>query len=237
MLSTPTIPADLSTINLRAGCGSGEEGDRCAIQEYRAWCGLDASSDKRPEGVCPVLHRLVIGFNDKSEVWRKALVAWLPKLTGSEGNAATRHARAFKAADWAVRVFAPIALDAGGRKADAEKLRNLAPIVDKETAETARAAAEAACAADAADAADAYAADAADAAAAYAAYAAAAYAAAAYAADAAAADAYAAYAAAAYAAAADAAAAAYAADAAACAAAAKIDPVAVLDSLLAINKG
>ncbi len=153
MSRAPTIPADLSAIELRKGCGSGEEGDRCAIQEYRAWCGLDASSDKRPEGVCPVLHRLVIGLNDARSEWRKAIVAWLPKLADSEGTPETRQARAFKAADWAVRVFAPIALDARGYAEHATKLRALAAIVDKETAKTAKDAAAYAAAYAAADAA------------------------------------------------------------------------------------
>jgi hypothetical protein len=130
---TLNVPADLTTIELRKGCGSGKEGDRCAIQEYRAWCGLDPAGDSRPEGVCPVLHSMVIGLNDARLEWRRALVNWLPLLANTEGNAATRQARAYKAADWAVRVFAPLALDAKYPE-HAAKLRAMAEIVNKETA-------------------------------------------------------------------------------------------------------
>ena len=151
------IPASLSKIKLVAGCGTGREGDRCAIQEYRAWRALDPSVDTRPKGVCPILHRLVIGFNDSRLGWRALLVVWLPNLTGSEGNAATRQARAYKAADWAVRVFAPITLDARGFPKQAATLRALASITNRTTCNAAYAAV--ADAADAAVAAAAYAAD------------------------------------------------------------------------------
>ncbi len=204
-MSTPAIPADLSTIVLRSGCGTGEAGDACAIQEYRRWCGLDPATDACPEDVCPVLHRLVIRFNDANAAWRAALVPWLPRLTGTQGGRVQARARAFKAADWAVRVFAPLALDAAGRNDDAARLRALAPIVDAASASAAFAVSYAASAASAVS----YAASAASAARAASAAFAVSYAASA----------------------------ASAARAASYAAAPMINPIEVLDSILAITRG
>lgn len=62
--------------------------------------------------------------------------------------------RAFAFADFAVRIVAPLALDAAGLKNEAAKLRALPEIMDRETARAAAAAAEAAAEAAAAAAAE-----------------------------------------------------------------------------------
>jgi len=59
-MTTPTLPAYLTPAYLAAlvlveGGGSGAPGDRGAIQEVRAWLGLDPSSDTVPDNVCPVI--------------------------------------------------------------------------------------------------------------------------------------------------------------------------------------
>jgi hypothetical protein len=207
----------LSKLHLRAGKGSGAEGDRCAIQEVRAWEGLDPSSDDIPKTDCLVIGRLIIGLQDARKSWREAIVPLLPRLVGSRGSLALTRRRSFAAADWAVRNRAPLALDAIGIKDQADILRGLPIINDSDSADAA-----------------AYAAARAAADAARAAAAAAAYAAYAYTADAAA------YAAARAADAAAAAAAAYAAAYADDAAAAANDPVAIvafLTSLLDMKEG
>jgi hypothetical protein len=68
----------------------------------------------------------------------------LPKLIGTKASRAITVKRGFIAADFAVRVFAPIALEAHGQKESAEKLRALAPIVGYATASVGKTAANAA---------------------------------------------------------------------------------------------
>jgi hypothetical protein len=137
----------LSKLHLREGKGSGAEGDRCAIQEVRAWEGLDPTSDDIPETDCPVIGRLIIGLQDARESWREAIVPLLPRLVGSRGSIDLTRRRAFAAADWAVRNRAPLALDAAGFKDRARALRGLPMVKDESSARAAAARAAAAYAA------------------------------------------------------------------------------------------
>jgi hypothetical protein len=143
-----------------------------------------------PKCACHVVTAFAIRTNDwMSDAERNQLLPFVLRIAGSKSTVEIERQRAYMAADYAVRVFAPIALKLRGHEDRAKRLQACAKIVDKETALAGKTAAYAADA-------DAYAADA--------------YAAAAYAAAYAAADAYAA---AAYAAAYAYAAAAHAADA------------------------
>jgi hypothetical protein len=206
--------AQLESMVLLGGAHPDDDG-KCAMEAV-AWLANEPHSDA-PSCTCRVIASFVRRLNDRisdDETRTRLLRPLIRTLIGTVGDRRVMIKRGYIAADFAVRVAAPIALESRGRTVDADTLRALDPIIDRETALKARAAA-------------AYAADA-DAAA-YAAYAAAAAAAAGAAAGAAAYAAYAAYAAddAAYAAAADAAAyAAYAAYAAAAAYAADADAAA-----------
>jgi hypothetical protein len=207
------LPEKLNGYVMCSGAGGSramETKRACVMEMVAILQGLPVRDD--PPCVAADLRRLLIRINDGSfwdsdEQRTAALAPYITKVIGTaDGGQGLMRRRAFVAADHAVRVFAPAALDYRGLHAHAATLRALRPIVDAETARegsaaAAYAAAYAAAAYAAADAA-AYAA-AADAAAYAAAADAAAYAAAAAYASAnaadAAADAYAAAAAAAYA--------------------------------------
>jgi len=101
-MKTPTLPAYLTPAYLAAlvlveGGGSGAPGDRCAIQEVRAWLGLDPSSDTVPDNVCPVIGAAVYRADHSTRCDRRALAQVLPRLLGSRGSAALTQRR-----HWAV---------------------------------------------------------------------------------------------------------------------------------------
>jgi hypothetical protein len=197
---------------IQHGKHAGPDDGGC-VMEWTSWVAGEEWTD-RPACACPVLTAFALRINDRMpDRPRQRLLPYVPRLAGSRSDPDRELRRGFLAADRAVRVFAPLALDAAGLGGEAAALRGLAEVSDAATARSAYAATDAAADAAAyapyayaaAYAATAYAADAAS-------YAAAAYAYAAAGGDAAAAAASAAYAAAD--AAAYAAYAAYAADAA-----------------------
>jgi hypothetical protein len=172
-------------MKLVRGAGSPEEGAcwMSAVQYYvdgKLW-------HDHPECVDPVIRKLCIWVNDtlRDGEREEKIGPYIFLPVGTNMGSALSVKRALRAADWAVREIAPIALQASGFGTIAPTLRLLQPVRDRASADAAAHAA-----AHAADAVEYAAADAAYAAyaAAYAAYAASA---AAYAADAA----YAAYAA------------------------------------------
>jgi len=201
------LPKDglLSDLILLSGAHDTRAEGVC-VMEAVAWLAGEPHSD-RPMCACPVIGAYARRLNDSLDMHgRQRLREFIPALVKSKATRAVEIRRGFVAADHAVRIIAPLGLEAVKRPDLAKRLRDCSPIVDKATAIAARdvslavrgdaaaaaayaadAAAAAADAADAAAAAAAAAADYADAAAAAAA-AAADYAAAAYA-DAAAADA------------------------------------------------
>src|SRR4051812_21049021 len=138
---TPDYLKDLRS-KLRHGTGSGAVGDRCSIQEVRAWLSLDPSSDACPDCVCPVLHKLVIVAQDSRKEWRADIAELLPALVGSRGSADLTNRRAYRCADWANPTVSPFALEAASRalaaagiaehpqklQEHAEKLRALSPV-------------------------------------------------------------------------------------------------------------
>jgi hypothetical protein len=139
---TPT-PEYLNTLTLRQGIGSGRPGDRCAIQELRAWLELDPTTDDIPPCVSMVIGSLVIAVQDERPEWREQIIPLLPRLIGSAASRETELQRVFACADWAVRVAAPAALDAAGLSDHAERLRSLAQVIDEPTAYKAASAARA----------------------------------------------------------------------------------------------
>jgi hypothetical protein len=115
----------------------------------------------QPECVPPTVRTLCVKLNDLcADGEREELIG--PHLftpMGRDASKESEQARAYLCADRAVRVFAPMALDAAGLPAEAAKMRACAPITDTASAGAARAsacaAADAACAARASAAADA----------------------------------------------------------------------------------
>ena len=181
----PVIPervALLSEVTLRHGAHQRYEDGACVMETVAHIAG-EPHSD-RPACACPVVSSFARSLNDRipdDPTRTRLLLPLVLDIAGSKSTLEVEIRRGYVAADFAVRVFAPIALEARGRKDLADRLRAVAPIVDRDSAKAAKTETDAAYKIAAAAAADTAAA--------------AAYAAAAYA-DTAAAAAYAAYAAA-----------------------------------------
>ena len=141
--------------------------DGCVMDIVSYVCGYDKITD-HPPCACPVLTSFAIRLNDsiQDDVLRTRLLAPLiSSLAGSKSSPEVEQRRAYYFADRAVRLFAPLALEAKGYTEQAARLRALPEVVDSQTADAAadaaaRAAAYAYAAAYAADAAAAAAADA-----------------------------------------------------------------------------
>src|SRR3990167_1871303 len=167
---------DLTKLVLKHG--GHQPGEEMCVMEAVAFMAGEPWGDM-PACACPVVANAARIINDRiadDDLRTEVLRPLLSKFIGSKAGRDVMVKRAFIAADYAVRVFAPIALEYLGEKLNkpvliegAAKLRGLVSIVDRTTALNARdvvrevradaAAAPAACAAAAAaaDAAAAYA--------------------------------------------------------------------------------
>ena len=167
--------AKLNAMTLGHGSHKTFEEGACAMEAV-AWLAGEEHSDA-PQCACPVIARAMIRLNDRisdAKLRTELLIPLLPRLIGSRASREVMIKRGFVAADMAVRVFLPMALDARGLKAEAARWRDSEEVKDRSSAMKARdgiraekyayayaAYADAdAAAAYAADAADAYAADA-----------------------------------------------------------------------------
>ena len=113
----------------------------------------DCKTD-RPPDACRVLTRFMTRLNDGvDDDERQRLVPYALTLIGTRASWDVEMRRAYVFADAAVRIFAPLALEARGLTAHAATLRAAAPIVNKKTAAAGSKKARAAAAAYAADAA------------------------------------------------------------------------------------
>jgi len=125
----------LQSLTLISGVGNGTAGQRCAMQEVRAWLDLDAASDEVPACVCPVIGKMIIGLNDAAPATRVALLFRLPAIIGTRGRPALSRARAYLARDWLIRVYTPAWLDrVPSLVPHAAAIRALGEIVDRESA-------------------------------------------------------------------------------------------------------
>ena len=127
-------------MRLVKGAGSIETG-ACWMSAISYYAGYEWSD--HPECVDPVIRTLCIRLNDMlpSDSERERVIG--PHIMAPIGTAQgidLMRSRAFVVADNAVRVWAPMAMDACGRGVDAEKLRSLPKIVDADTAYAAAAA-------------------------------------------------------------------------------------------------
>ena len=131
---------DLQTLILKSGAHSNPEDGVC-IMEAVAFVAGEPHSD-HPMCASPSISEFLRRWNDRcNEEQRQELKQYIPRLVGSRATPEIEAKRAYLAADFAVRVAAPIALELGGYKDHAAALRALAQVVDKETASAARAAA------------------------------------------------------------------------------------------------
>lgn len=104
--------------------------------EAVAWLSGEPHSDE-PKCACPVITRAMQRLNDRIEdeaVRTELLRPLLPKIVGSRAGRGVVIKRGFVAADMAVRVFAPMALEVRDKLDLARRLRDARPIVDRETA-------------------------------------------------------------------------------------------------------
>jgi hypothetical protein len=123
--------------------GDHPEGDGVCLLEAVAREAKEPHSDN-PQCVCPVIAAYGRILNDiMPDGQRQRLIPFIPRLLASRSTRAVEQKRAYLAADYAVRLFTPLALDVHGLKKEAAALRALTPITDKETAEAAAETAEA----------------------------------------------------------------------------------------------
>lgn len=135
----------MRVINLCHGAGNGAD-RACLMTASNILIGKEECGDEAI-CVCPVIRAFIIPTNDAipeellGELYGP--LAW--EIVGTRVNDPTIELqRAFAFADWAVRVVAPLALEALGQKDAASRLRGLAEINCLETANAAADAAHAA---------------------------------------------------------------------------------------------
>lgn len=136
----------LRGLHFRSGKGTGKEGDRCSIQEYRAWWGLDPASDEVPRTDSEVVGRYIIGFQDRlilagatPEQVYELVGRHLPRLHMSGRGKKLEEHRSFLLLDMMVRELAPLWLELTPELAPfAEQLRALSPITDRKSNESAQ---------------------------------------------------------------------------------------------------
>jgi hypothetical protein len=116
---------------LSKGSHETREQGLCAME----WVAYIAGEDHSDAPVCvdPVLRRFGIGLNDRlPDDLRQRLRPYLARMIGTANDGLSQR-RAFMVGDWAVRVVAPEAMDAVGRKDLGDRLRGLPEVVDVAT--------------------------------------------------------------------------------------------------------
>ena len=123
---------DLSTLVLKAGGHESPEAGMC-VNEAVAFYAHEAHTD-RPKCMSPVIASFTMSWNDGSGWARKALVAYIPRLVGTNTGKADDEKRAWLATDWLARECAPAFLRAAGLTEHAEALESLAPVLSPQSA-------------------------------------------------------------------------------------------------------
>ena len=119
-----THTIDLETLELAAGAHE-PDGVMCLLEAV-AYVAGEPWSD-HPECVCPVLAAFGRAWNDALPDDRRTILLrpFIPKLIGTRSTWAVQDARAFMAADWAVRTYTPVWLRAAGIENEAAELEAL----------------------------------------------------------------------------------------------------------------
>ena len=141
-----------TNMNLTHGSHHTRADGLCLMEAVAMLGGEDHTA--APGCACPVLSAFGRRLNDEmgigaqGDVLRaKYLSDLAPRLVGTRSTPEVELRRALVFADGAVRVLAPLAMEAAGRVAAADALRALSPVIDRDTADRAAAAARAAYAA------------------------------------------------------------------------------------------
>src|SRR5438132_9704411 len=105
----------------------------CAMEAV-AWLAGEVHNDA-PKCASPVIRSFVTTWNDRTtDAERQRLIPYLARLADSTATQPVEIRRAFLFADYAVRVFAPIAFRAIGKTKAAVTLERLDQITNKKTA-------------------------------------------------------------------------------------------------------
>ena len=125
-------PDAIAGIRLAPGSHRTPESGMCLL-EAAAYIAGEPHSD-HPDCVCPVLAAFGRSWNDSldDEARNRILKPFLPRLVGTRSTAEVQDARAFMAADWAVRTFTPAWLRKAGLDADAQALEELPEMTSTE---------------------------------------------------------------------------------------------------------
>ncbi len=125
--------------NFRLAKGSHKsfEDGACAM-ELVAFIAGESHSD-HPQCASPVLTRYCICLNDRwNDEDRQLLIGVLPKLVGTRGDYKLHARQAVVLVDASIREIVPLALEARGWNDLAARLRELSPVVDRDSARDAR---------------------------------------------------------------------------------------------------
>ena len=136
---------DLTTATVSKGSHAESNGRTCEMELVALWAGLPKTD--RPLCACPIITAAIITLNDAmpdDDTRTRLLLPLTERIATSKSTRKVERARAYIAADWACRVFAPLALDAAGLASEAATLRALPQIVDRGTAAAALSAARSA---------------------------------------------------------------------------------------------
>lgn len=117
---------DLDTIVLKPGKHASIAEGGC-VMEIVSYVAGEPWSD-HPECVCPALGAFARAWNDglPDDATRTRILApFIPRLVGTRSTPEVQDARAFMAADWAVRMYTPAWLRLAGLDEDAAALESL----------------------------------------------------------------------------------------------------------------
>ena len=124
-------------INLSSGAHKSPQDGIC-IMECVAYINGEEHSDK-PACACPVITAFAIRTNDwMIDSERSQLLPFVLRIAGSKATKEIERQRGYIAADYAVRVFAPIALRARSLEDLAKRMEECQPITDKDSSLAAR---------------------------------------------------------------------------------------------------
>jgi hypothetical protein len=120
-------------IKLLAGSHRNPQNGSC-VMEVVSYIAGEKYSD-HPECACPLITTFAIAVNDRmDDAARQRLLPFVLRIAGSKSTNKIEQQRRYMLADYAVRVFAPMALESANLLAEAKTLKALPKIVDKETA-------------------------------------------------------------------------------------------------------
>jgi hypothetical protein len=128
---------ELDTIQLAHGKHDTPENGMCLL-EAAAYIAGEPFTD-HPECVCPVLAAFGRSWNDAldNDTRNRILKPFIPHLIGTRTTPAVQDARAFMAADWAVRTYTPVWLRAAGIEEEAAALEQLDALTSVELCQAA----------------------------------------------------------------------------------------------------